>query len=178
MLWKKFNKILNIILILVIAAYIIKFLYQRPRYDKGEKAKDFTALLANGENFKLSELKGKYVLLDFWGSWCGPCRKENSLLVSLYNETRNHTYINASGFEIVSVAIENNVRSLEKAIQSDGLTWKYQVVQLEKFSSPIASLYGIREIPTKYFINPEGLIIMVNPTISEINSYLLEREEK
>lgn len=176
--WKKFNKFLNILLIVIVASYVINFFYRLPKFESGEKAKDFTALLADGESFSLSQLKGKYVLIDFWGSWCGPCRKENPNLVTLYNETTDINYVGAGGFEIVSIAIETKPESWKKAIHSDGLIWKYQIGEFDRFSSPIAKLYGVREIPTKYFISPDGLILMVNPTISEIKSYLLDKEEK
>lgn len=67
--------------------------------------------LADGDSFALSQLRGRYVLLDFWGSWCGPCRKESPELTALYKETKDKTYINASGFDIVSVAIETKKKT-------------------------------------------------------------------
>ncbi|MBK7808106.1 MAG: TlpA disulfide reductase family protein [Saprospiraceae bacterium] len=176
--WPKFNKILNILLIVIIAGYIFNFFYRLPKFDSGEKAKDFNVTLADGDSFALSQLRGRYVLLDFWGSWCGPCRKESPELTALYKETKDKTYINASGFDIVSVAIETKKENWDNARQKDGHVWKFQIGEFDRFSSPIATLYGVREIPTKYFISPEGLILMVNPTFSEIKSYLLDKEEK
>lgn len=140
-------------------------------------ANDFTATLLDGQSFKLSDLQGKYVLLDFWGSWCGPCRRENPELVALYRDTRDVTYKGAGGMEIVSVGIETKKESWLKAIQSDGLSWKYQIGEFERFKSPIATLYGVKEIPTKYFISPEGRVLMVNPKLAEVKSYLAENIE-
>jgi thiol-disulfide isomerase/thioredoxin len=171
------NKVLNVLLVVIILGYIVNYFYRLPKYESGEMAKEFSATLADGSIFKLSDLKGKYVLLDFWGSWCGPCRKENPSLVALYQETRNKSYKNAGSFEIVSVAIETKEASWRKAIESDGLVWKYQIGEMDRFSSPIATLYGVREIPTKYFISPEGRILMVNPKVGEISSYLKEQED-
>lgn len=175
--WKLINKVLNILLVLIVAGYIGWFFYKQPKYDSGELASEFSATLKDGSAFHLQDLKGKYVLLDFWGSWCGPCRRENPSLVALYNETRNMTFKASGGFEIVSIAIETKRESWEKAIQSDGLSWKYQIGEFERFKSPIATLYGVKEIPTKYFISPDGRILMVNPSIQEIKSYLDEQVE-
>lgn len=170
--WPLVNKALNIILVLLVVSYIFYYFYKQPIYKSGEMSKDFTATLMDGQSFKLYDLHGKYVLLDFWGSWCGPCRRENPELVSLYHTFNNKDFKSAGGFEIVSVAIETKRQSWEKAIQSDGLSWKYQIGEFERFKSPIAILYGVKEIPTKYFISPEGRILMVNPEISEIAAYL------
>lgn len=175
--WPIINKILNILLIILVLGYVVYYFYKQPKYDSGEMANDFTATLLDGQAFKLSELRGKYVLLDFWGSWCGPCRRENPELVALYSETRDTNYKSAGEFEIVSVAIETKKESWLKAIQSDGLTWMYQIGEFERFKSPIATLYGVKEIPTKYFISPEGRILMVNPKLSEVKSYLAENIE-
>ncbi len=175
--WPLFNKALNIILFLLVVGYVVYYFYKQPKYESGEMSQDFTATLMNADTFKLSDLKGNYVLLDFWGSWCGPCRQENPELVSLNNEFKGKNFKSAGGFEIVSVAIETKKENWQKAIQSDGLTWRYQIGEFDRFKSPIATLYGVKEIPTKYFISPEGRILMVNPKVSEIKSYLDENME-
>jgi thiol-disulfide isomerase/thioredoxin len=174
--WPLINKALNIILVFLVLGYVVYYFYKQPKYESGETSKDFTTTLLNGEAFKLSNLRGKYVLLDFWGSWCGPCRRENPELVKLNNEFSGKSFKTASGFEIVSIAIETKQESWQKAIQSDGLNWKYQIGEFERFKSPIATLYGVKEIPTKYFINPEGRILMVNPSVSEVSDYLNEQK--
>ena len=175
--WSVVNKILNILLVVIIAGYVVWYFYKQPKYDSGEMAQNFESTLLDGSAFKLSDLRGKYVLLDFWGSWCGPCRQENPELVKLYQDIKS-MHLNADGeFEIVSVAIETKRENWEKAINSDGLNWKYHIGEFERFKSPIATLYGVKSIPTKYFINPEGRILFVNPSLDEIREYMVEMRE-
>ena len=176
--WKPVNKTLNILLVALVLGYVAYYFYKQPKYESGEPAKEIVTNLVTKEPFKLSDLRGQYVLIDFWGSWCGPCRQENPLLLQLFIEMRNKKFVNAGGFEIVSIALENDPRQWSAAVERDRLIWKYHIVELQRFSGPIATLYGVKEIPTKYLINPEGLIIKVNPTVDEIRTYLLEKEAK
>lgn len=129
--------------------------YRQPRFVAGEKAPDFSVTLANGEALRLSDLKGKHVLLQFWGSWCGPCRAENPHLAELYRRYQN------TGFEIVSIAIEQNPRSWQRAIETDGMTWKYHAAEFSQFKGPVAQLFNVHSIPTTFLINPEGVIMGV-----------------
>ena len=165
-----------IAIILVVALYYgSRHFYFKPKYVNGEGAPQFTAQLINGESFSLSDLKGSYVLLDFWGSWCGPCRRQNPRVVELYQKFGSQTFKDADGFVIVGIGIEFSERSWKNAIQQDGLAWKYHIGQFDKFNSPIAKLYGVREIPTKYLINPQGDIIGVNLTFTQIEKLLQDR---
>ena len=154
-----------------------KYFYFKPKYINGEKASDFTAQLISGESFKLSDMNGKYVVLDFWGSWCGPCRQENPSIVALYHEYKDKKFKDASGFDIISVAIETNERSWKAAIQKDGLVWPTHIAEMQRFKSPIVMQYGVREIPTKYLLNPKGQIISVNPSAHELDQLLKNRLE-
>lgn len=169
------NKILNTLLVLLLVGYSGYYFYKKPKYINGETAPQFTAQMIDGTQFSLSDLKGKYVLLDFWGSWCGPCRKENPSIVGLYKQFNGKIFTDASGFEVVSVAIERDENRMKKAIAKDGLIWKHHIPQLDRFASPVASQYGVNEIPTKYLINPKGYIMGVNQKPSEIARLLKER---
>lgn len=123
----------------------------------GKKAPDFTQNDPNGNPVSLSDFQGQYLLLDFWASWCGPCRQENPNLVKAY------AAYNDKGFEILGVSLDNNdgKEAWVKAIEKDGLTWT-QVSDLNSWNNEVARLYGVRAVPQSYLINPEGIIIAQN----------------
>lgn len=145
---------------------VLYYRYRQPRFIAGEQAPDFTVTLASGQTARLSDLKGKYVLLQFWGSWCGPCRAENPHLAALYE--RYH----GRGFEMFSIGIEQNPKAWQRAILQDGLDWPYHAVELEQFSGPVARLFNIRSIPTTFLINPGGVIMGVNLPPDQIQKML------
>lgn len=108
-----------------------------------------------GKQIKLSSLKGKYVLIDFWASWCGPCRQENPNVVRLYNEYKD------KGFTIYSVSLDKDISAWQKAIESDGLSWPNHVSDLLGWESSMPQLYGFQGIPHTVLIDKEGKIIGV-----------------
>ncbi|MDC3252880.1 TlpA family protein disulfide reductase [Crocinitomicaceae bacterium] len=109
----------------------------------------------DGVELSLSSLKGKYVLIDFWASWCGPCRRENPNVVRLYNIYKK------KGFTIFSVSLDDNARAWKEAIKKDGLVWPNHVCDLLKWNSPLPQLYGFSGIPHTVLLNKEGNIIGV-----------------
>jgi thiol-disulfide isomerase/thioredoxin len=148
--------------------YLGKHFYLKPKNITGDKASEIHGQLPNGNSFSLEELEGKYVLLDFWGSWCGPCRETHPQMVELYNRFQNQHFKDSSGFEIVSIAVEQNRESWASAIEADGLIWPYQLISLGDFDTPIIKSYHVKQIPTKFLINPKGIIIAVDPTLDEV----------
>ena len=118
----------------------------------GDKFADFTLPDINGKDVSLSDYKNKYVLLDFWGSWCVPCRAENPNLVKTYNEFKN------KGFDILGVSVETNKKSWIDAVLKDNITWK-SVSDLKGDKNKAALIYGISYYPANFLIDPYGTII-------------------
>ena len=115
-------------------------------------APDFTLSTPDGNPISLSSLKGKVVLIDFWASWCGPCRKENPNLVKLYQKYKT------KGFTILSVSLDDDEAAWKKAIETDGLIWPNHVSDLKGWESPMTQVYGFNSIPHTVIINKEGKI--------------------
>ena len=160
-------------LILALVVVMVYFLFFRsPDSKSGEKAPNFSAELIDGTPFELSDLKGKYVLLDFWGSWCAPCRRDNPKLAKLYQSFKDTKFNDAEGFEVVTVALEKDDKRWKKASLKDGFTWPYQIVTTARvvLLSPIAQKYNVSNVPTKFLINPEGNIIGVNQEYEALNN--------
>ena len=163
----------NISLILIVAIGWLGYQwYKSPKYSQGEIAPNFTSITPNGEEMSLSDFKGQYVLLDFWGSWCGPCRVESPNLVQLYTKYKDVQFKNADGFTIFSVGMETNKNRWMAAIKQDNLYWKNHVSEVKRLKSDVALQYKVREIPTKYLISPEGNIIGVNMAFDEMDKLL------
>lgn len=121
----------------------------------GCPAPGFTLTDTAGVAVALSSFKGKYVLLDFWASWCPPCRKENPNVVAAYEKFKNRN------FAIVGISLDKNKEAWLKAIAHDKLAWTH-LSDLNYWDSAIPALYGIRGIPSNVLINPEGIIIAKN----------------
>jgi Peroxiredoxin len=121
----------------------------------GGIAPDFSQKDPDGEIIHLSDYRGKYVLVDFWASWCGPCRKENPHVVKAYNEFKD------KNFDILGISLDNNKTSWTNAIRKDGLEWR-QVSDLKKFDNEVAALYGVFSIPQNFLIDPNGVIVAKN----------------
>ncbi|GAB4376838.1 MAG: TlpA disulfide reductase family protein [Salibacteraceae bacterium] len=121
----------------------------------GSVAPDFTLPQPDGTPLSLSDLRGKYVLIDFWASWCGPCRKENPNVKRVYEKYRD------KGFEILGVSLDKNRNAWLAAIEQDGLSWKH-VSDLKYWQSEVVPVYQVQGIPLTYLIDPEGKIVAKN----------------
>ncbi len=133
----------------------------------GTMAPDITMPDVNGNNFSLSSLKGKYVLVDFWASWCGPCRGENPNVVAAYNKYKN------KNFTILGVSLDKTKDAWLEAIKKDGLTWTH-ISDLKFWDSEAVGLYGFNGIPYNVLLDPTGKIIADNLRGSDLERKLEE----
>jgi peroxiredoxin len=131
---------------------ILEFITLNKTVKIGDKYIDFTEPNVEGKNISLSDYDGKIILLEFWGSWCGPCRKGNPELVKIYNEFKS------AGFEILGVAADGNKDDWTQAVQKDGLTWQ-NVTDLKGDKNKAVLIYGISYFPANFLIDKQGVII-------------------
>lgn len=132
----------------------------------GKNAPEILLPRPNGSMLNLSSLRGNYVLIDFWASWCGPCRRENPNVIRLYNQYKN------KGFTVYSVSLDENKEAWLGAIASDGLVWPNHVSDLSRWNSPVVQAYQIQGIPHTVLVDPKGKIIATGLRGAELEQKL------
>lgn len=168
-------RILTLILLLAIGGYFIsKTIFNKAPIRVGEPAPVFSGQLVDGRAFSLEETRGKYVLIDFWGSWCGPCIKDIPRLKALYSKYNNTLFSDAEGFEIVSIALEKSDTFTRQIIEKRGLVWPYHIIDVRQIIllSEYAQLFGVSELPATFLLNPSGEFMGINPSFEEIERIL------
>ncbi len=133
----------------------------------GDFAPDFEIKTIDGKTVKLSDFRGKVVLLDFWASWCGYCRLANPEIVTCYKKYKDY------GFDIISISLDKNHDEWKAAIEEDGLEWSTHHCDYKIYDSKVAQKYSVKEIPFSFLINEDGIIVG-----KDINTYKLNRKLK
>jgi peroxiredoxin len=131
----------------------------------GQPAPEFTINSIDGSNIKLSDYRGKYVLLDFWASWCTPCREENPNVVKAYQSFKD------KNFTILGISLDKDKTAWSNAIKADGLTWAH-AGELNDFEGSTVRLYQVEAIPSSFLVDPSGKIIAKNLRGEELQSFL------
>ncbi len=151
--------------------YINTFLLTKGATEIGGKAPNFVGTTPDGKKLSLNQAMGRVTIIDFWASWCRPCRMENPYMVEIYNKYHDQ------GLNVIGVSLDKNKQSWLKAIQDDGLKWQH-VSELKFWQDPIAKMYGVMAIPQTFILDSKGVIRAKNLRRHELEAKIKELMEE
>ncbi len=141
----------------------------------GEMAPEISMAGINGQTLKLSSLRGKIVLVDFWASWCRTCRIENNTYTQAYSKYKNRQFKDGDGFEIFSVSLDTDPTIWKKAIINDRMTWANHVSDFKKWDSQIVTTYNFKYLPHNLLIDKNGKILAKGLFGKNLEDFLVTR---
>lgn len=144
-------------------------LHNAQALNMGDVVPEISAPTIDGKDFKLSSLKGKVVLMDFWATWCAPCVQEQPELKKLYEKYK--TQVDSKEFEILGISLDKSKENWQKVVEKNQINWP-QIGDLKFWKSPIAKAYSINELPYNLIIDGEGKIIAKNLHGEELEAFL------
>ena len=153
------NRIIVLLAFLLATTVVVQAVEPALGTNVGNKAPELTGTSNTGKELKLSDTKGKIVLLDFWASWCGPCRRENPTVVAAYQKYKDKKFTLGKGFTIFSVSLDRDQAAWLGGISQDNLVWPYHISDLKGWYSKHAAIYGVRSIPGNFLLNGDGIIV-------------------
>lgn len=154
--------------------------YSNTKMEVGQKAPELKFKNPEGKELSLQKInKKRIILLDFWASWCGPCRMSNPAMVKMYNEYTKKKYKNApKGFEIISISLDKDAKAWKAAIDADKLVWQWHMSDLGGWGSETAKIYGVNFVPQCFLIDANGVIVgkymKAEDAINDLNKYIKE----
>ncbi len=152
---------LTLIFLLMSFTFVLNAQETKIGFEIGDLAPEIELPNPNGDTITLSSLRGEVVLLDFWAGWCGPCRRENPVVVETYNNYKSKRFTIGKGFNVYGVSLDKSKQTWLDAIKKDNLTWA-QVSDLLYWQSPYVRLYNVRGIPANFLLDKNGIIIAKN----------------
>ena len=155
------RKLILMVAIVLSGSSFLNAYVRKQGLEIGDKAPEITLPSPDGKTVALSSLKNKLVLVDFWGTWCAPCVKEQPELAKLYKKYKSASFTNGKGFEIFGVSLDAKKENWDKGIKSQNINW-IQVSDLKFWRSPVAKTYNIQELPFNLLLDGRGVILAKN----------------